>query len=140
MSEKPEYILYIKTCPGVKNPQDFKVGKAKLAHSRTRLKTYQNAVGPVHTEQFIKIWVGTTAIINWAEKIIHRDFSDRIGSKEGGFSEWISNVTFDELLTYIRELQQEYPNKIHDVPAELEPLTMPLCEDLTDWVDQIWVE
>ena len=132
-----EYILYIKTCPGVKDPQDFKVGIAALELARKRLSVYQNAVGPVYEEKFMRVFVGTKDQIKFAEKMFMREFKDRIGSKEGGFSEWISNVTLEELLAFVEELRTDYFSKIVNVPKELEPLTMPMCEDLVEWVQKV---
>lgn len=132
-----DYILYIKTCPGVKDPQDFKVGIAALELARKRLSVYQNAVGPVYEEKFIRVFVGTKDQIKFAEKMFMREFKDRIGSKEGGFSEWISNVTLEELLAFVEELRTDYFSKIVNVPEELEPLTMPMCEDLEEWVQKV---
>jgi len=132
-----DYILYIKTCPGVKDPQDFKVGIAALELARKRLSVYQNAVGPVYEEKFIRVFVGTKDQIKFAEKMFMREFKDRIGSKEGGFSEWISNVTLEELLAFVEELRTDYFSKIVNVPKELEPLTMPMCEDLVEWVQKV---
>jgi len=132
-----DYILYIKTCPGVKDPQDFKVGIAALELARKRLSVYQNAVGPVYEEKFIRVFVGTKDQIKFAEKMFMREFKDRIGSKEGGFSEWISNVTLEELLAFVEELRTDYFSKIVNVPEELEPLTMPMCEDLVEWVQKV---
>jgi hypothetical protein len=132
-----DYILYIKTCPGVKDPQDFKVGIAALELARKRLSVYQNAVGPVYEEKFIRVFVGTKDQIKFAEKMFMREFKDRIGSKEGGFSEWISNVTLEELLAFVEELRTDYFSKIVNVPKELEPLTMPMCEDLVEWAQKV---
>jgi len=132
-----DYILYIKTCPGVKDPRDFKVGIAALELARKRLSVYQNAVGPVYEEKFIRVFVGTKDQIKFAEKMFMREFKDRIGSKEGGFSEWISNVTLEELLAFVEELRTDYFSKIVNVPEELEPLTMPMCEDLVEWVQKV---
>jgi len=132
-----DYILYIKTCPGVKDPQDFKVGIAALELARKRLSVYQNAVGPVYEEKFIRVFVGTKDQIKFAEKMFMREFKDRIGSKEGGFSEWISNVTLEELLAFVEELRTDYFSKIVNVPDELEPLTMPMCEDLVEWAQKV---
>jgi hypothetical protein len=132
-----DYILYIKTCPGVKDPQDFKVGIAALELARKRLSVYQNAVGPVYEEKFMRVFVGTKDQIKFAEKMFMREFKDRIGSKEGGFSEWISNVTLEELLAFVEELRTDYFSKIVNVPEELEPLTMPMCEDLVEWAQKV---
>ena len=131
-----DYVLYIKTCPGVKDPQDFKVGIAALELARKRLSVYQNAMGPVYEEKFIRVFVGTKDQIKFAEKMFMREFKDRIRSKEGGFSEWISNVTLEELLAFVEELRTDYFSKIVNVLEELEPLTMPMCEDLIEWVQK----
>ena len=129
------YVLYIKKCPGVTDPQDFKIGVAALEHSRSRLATYQNAVGPVYTEQFEQIWVGDSVDVKEAEKKLKSQFRDRISSAEAGLSEWLCNTTQEEITDFIHELRTEYFIKLNDAPEELQPLTMPLCEDLQAWYE-----
>lgn len=128
-----DYILYFKKCPGVDSPRHFKVGIAKLAASRTRLATYQNAVGPVWEESFIRVWLGDENQIRLAEKAFKRHFKDKIQSAEAGLSEWICEITLHDLLAYIEELREEHFIKFIDAPAEFLPLTMPLCEELEEW-------
>ncbi len=128
-----DYILYLRTCPGVKSPRHFKIGIAQLATARTRLASYQNAVGPVHEERFIRVWVGDENQIRIAERSFKRNFRDLIASAEAGMSEWICNVSLDELLAYAEELRQEHFLKFTDAPKQFLPLTMPLCEDLEAW-------
>lgn len=130
-----DYILYFKKCPGVTDPRHFKVGIAKLVAARTRLATYQNAVGPVWEESFIRVWLGDENQIRLAEKSFKRNFKDKIQSAEAGMSEWICDITLDELLTYITELREEHFLKFIDAPEEFLPLTMPLCEDLIEWYE-----
>jgi hypothetical protein len=129
------YVLYIKKCPGVDDPKDFKIGVAALEHARSRLATYQNAVGPVYTEQFERIWLGDSVDVKEAEKKIKSHFRHRIYSSEAGLSEWLCDTTFAEILFFIRELREEYFIKLIDAPEELQPLTMPLCEDLQAWYE-----
>jgi hypothetical protein len=128
-----DYILYFKTCPGVKTPRHFKVGIAQLATARSRLATYQNAVGPVWEESFIRVWIGDENQIRLAEKNFKRFFKDKISSAEAGLSEWICGIDLKELLAYIKELREEHFLKFIDAPKEFLPLTMPLCEDLAEW-------
>ena len=128
-----DYGLYFKTCPGVDNPHHFKVGIFHLPAARSRLATYQNAVGPVYEEKFIRVWLGNENHIREAEKKIKRYFKDNIASAEAGLSEWICEVPLDELLEFIEELRTDYFIKFIDVPGEFLPLTMPKCEDLAAW-------
>lgn len=128
-----DYILYFKKCPGVDEPRHFKVGIAQLTTARTRLASYQNAVGPVWEESFMRVWVGPENQIRLAEKSFKRNFKDNIQSAEAGLSEWICGVTLEQMLAYIEELREEHFLKFVDAPQELLPLTMPLCEDLADW-------
>lgn len=130
-----DYVLYFKTCPGVKVPRHIKVGIAQLATVRSRLATYQNAVGPVWEESFIRIWVGDENQIRMAEKKFKQVFKDKIQSAEAGLSEWICDITLEELLSFIEELRNDYFIKFHNVPAQFEPLTMPMCEDLAEWYE-----
>lgn len=129
------YILYFKTCPGVQTPRHFKVGIAQLATARSRLATYQNAVGPVWEESFLKVWVGDENQIRLAEKEFKKVFKEKIQSAEAGLSEWICDVSVEELLNFITELREEYFLKFVDAPSEYLPLTMPLCEDLEEWYE-----
>lgn len=130
-----DYVLYFKTCPGVQTPRHFKVGIAGLLNTRTRLGTYQNAVGPVWEEKFIRVWVGDENQIRLAEKKFKQVFKDKIMSAEAGLSEWICEISLDELLAFIDELRDEYFLKFYDAPNNLLPLTMPLCEDLVEWYE-----
>jgi hypothetical protein len=131
-----DYILYLKKCPGVQDPRHFKVGIAQLSRTRTRLATYQNAVGPVWEETFIRVWIGDENQIRLAEKAFKREFKDKISSAEAGLSEWISDVTLKELLSFIDELRTEHFIKFINAPEEFLPLTMPLCEDLEEWYQE----
>jgi len=130
-----DYILYFKKCPGVVDPKHFKVGIAQLVTARSRLATYQNAVGPVWEESFIRVWLGDENQIRIAEARFKRYFKDKILSAEAGLSEWICEITLNELLEFIEELRNDYYLKFIDAPEEFLPLTMPLCEDLAEWYD-----
>jgi hypothetical protein len=127
------YILYIKKCPGVESPRHFKIGVAALDRARTRIATYQNAVGPVWEEQFIMIWAGEDIDIKEAEKKVKLHFKEKISSAEAGLSEWICDVDMQEIIDFIHELRDDYFINLIDPPQELQPLTMPLCEDLLEW-------
>jgi hypothetical protein len=130
----------MKSCPGVEHPQDWKIGVADLSDgkARKRLAAYQNAVGPVHEEKFTRVFVGDSLQIKHAEKQFKRIFKSKIGSAEAGFSEWISGVSLEELVQFVDELRNDYFVKIHNVPAEFEPLTMPMCEELEQWFNRKW--
>ena len=134
--EIKDYILYFKKCPGVTDPRHFKVGIAQLLTARSRLATYQNAVGPVYEESFMRVWICDVNQIRLAETRFKRFFKDKISSAEAGLSEWICDVTLEELLAYIDELRTEHFLKFIDAPQEFLPLTMPLCEDLAEWYSQ----
>ncbi len=130
------YILYFKKCPGVVDPRHFKVGIAQLSTARTRLASYQNAVGPVWEESFLRVWVGAENQIRLAEKSFKRNFKDKIQSAEAGLSEWICDISLEEMLEYIIELREEHFLKFVDAPEQFLPLTMPMCEDLEEWYIQ----
>jgi len=130
-----DYILYFKKCPGVQDPKHFKVGITQLLTARSRLATYQNAVGPVWEESFMRVWLGDENQIRIAEKQFKREFKDKISSAEAGLSEWICDITLSELLEFIEELRNEHYLKFIDAPQEFLPLTMPLCEDLSEWYE-----
>lgn len=131
-----DYILYFKKCPGVVDPRHFKVGIAQLTTARSRLATYQNAVGPIWEESFMRVWLGDENQIRIAERQFKRYFKDNISSAEAGLSEWICDIALEDLLEFITELREEHFIKFIDAPAEFLPLTMPLCEDLADWYQE----
>ncbi len=133
------YVLYLRKCPGVKNPRHFKIGIAALDKVRTRLAAYQNAVGPVYTEEFMHIWLGEDIDVKEAEKKIKLNFNSRISSAEAGLSEWICDINKQEILDFIDELRTDYFIKLQDGPVELQPLTMNNCEDLQDWYDENFI-
>jgi hypothetical protein len=133
------YVLYLRKCPGVKNPRHFKIGIAALDKVRTRLAAYQNAVGPVYTEEFMHIWLGEDIDVKEAEKKIKLNFKSRISSAEAGLSEWICDIDKQEILDFIDELRTDYFIKLQDGPVELQPLTMNNCEDLQDWYDENFI-
>jgi hypothetical protein len=133
------YVLYLRKCPGVKNPRHFKIGIAALDKVRTRLAAYQNAVGPVYAEEFMHIWLGEDIDVKEAEKKIKLNFKSRISSAEAGLSEWICDINKQEILDFIDELRTDYFIKLQDGPVELQPLTMNNCEDLQDWYDENFI-
>jgi hypothetical protein len=127
------YVLYIRKCPGVTNPRHFKIGVAALDKVRTRLASYQNAVGPVWNEEFLRIWVGEDIDVKEAEKKVKYNFKHKISSAEAGLSEWICDIEMETILDFVQELRDDYFIKLVDPPIEFQPLNMPLCEDLQDW-------
>jgi hypothetical protein len=127
------YVLYIRKCPGVTNPRHFKIGVAALDKVRTRLAGYQNAVGPVWNEEFLRIWVGEDIDVKEAEKKVKYNFKHKISSAEAGLSEWICDIEIETILDFVQELRDDYFIKLIDPPMEFQPLSMPICEDLQEW-------
>jgi hypothetical protein len=130
------YVLYLRQCPGVVTPKDFKIGVAALDKVRTRLASYQNAVGPVYVEQFTHIWIGEDIDVKEAEKKIKLEFRKNIDSNEAGLSEWICNINKQDILDFISILGSEYFIKLYNVEAEFQPLTMGNCLDFQQWFEE----
>lgn len=130
------YTLYLRKCPGVKTPRDFKIGIAALDKVRTRLAAYQQAVGPVYTEEFICLWIGEDIDVKEAEKKIKQHFKHKIASAEAGLSEWISGINKQEILDFVEELKTEHFIKLEEAPREFVPLTMNNCEDFLEWFEE----
>lgn len=130
------YALYLRKCPGIRNPRDFKVGIAAIDKIRTRLAAYQQAVGPVYTEEFIYLWIGEDIDVKEAEKKIKQQFKHKIASAEAGLSEWISNIDVVEILNFIEELKVEHFIKLETAPKQFVPLTMNNCEDFLEWFEE----
>ena len=130
------YGLYLRKCPGVKKPRDFKIGIAALDKIRTRLAAYQQAVGPVYTEEFVCLWLGEDIDVKEAEKKIKQQFKHKIASAEAGLSECISDIDQQEILDFVEELKNEHFIKLEEAPAEFVPLTMNNCEDFLEWFEE----
>ena len=130
------YVLYLRNCPGVVTPKDFKIGVAALDKVRTRLASYQNAVGPVYIEQFSNIWVGEDIDVKEAERKIKLEFKKYISSSEAGLSEWICNIDKNSILSFIQSLGDEYFIKLYNVDSEYQPLTMANCVDFQQWFEE----
>jgi hypothetical protein len=131
------YTLYLRKCPGVKNPRDFKIGIAALDKVRTRLAAYQQAVGPVYTEEFTDLWIGEDIDVKEAEKKIKQQFKYKIASAEAGLSEWISDIDKQDILDFIEELKSDYFIKLEEAPKEFVPLTMNNVQDFLEWFEEI---
>lgn len=130
-----DYGLYFKKCPA-SSYEDTKVGITELVNARTRLGTYQNAIGRAWEESFKYFWIGDENQIRIAETQVKRHFKDKISSAEAGLSEWICDVSEQELLEFITFLREKHYIKFIDAPAQFLPLTMPLCEDLAQWYEE----
>lgn len=131
------YTLYLRKCPGVKKPRDFKIGIAALDKVRTRLAAYQQAVGPVYTEEFTDLWIGEDIDVKEAEKKIKQQFKYKIASAEAGLSEWISDIDKQDILDFIEELKSDYFIKLEEAPKEFVPLTMNNVQDFLEWFEEI---
>jgi len=129
------YILYLRKCPGVTDPRHFKIGIAALDKVRTRLASYQNAVGPVYLEEFMYFWIGEDVDVKEAEKKVKLNFKAKISSAEAGLSEWICEIDKQEILNYIEELKTEHFIKLEDGPTEFTPLSMNNCQDFAEWFE-----
>jgi hypothetical protein len=129
------YTLYLRKCPGVKKPRDFKIGIAALDKVRTRLASYQQAVGPVYIEEFTDLWIGEDIDVKEAEKKIKQQFKHKIASAEAGLSEWISDVDKQDILDFIEELKSDYFIKLEEAPEEFVPLTMNNVQDFLEWFE-----
>jgi hypothetical protein len=81
--------------------------------------------------------VGEDIDVKTAEKQFKSHFADRIASAEAGLSEWICDAKIEELLEFVQELKTEYFIKLHDVPGEFQPLTMPMVEALQHWHSEL---
>ena len=127
------YVLYIRKCPGVIDPRHFKIGVAALDKVRVRLASYQQAVGPVWKEEFLRIWVGEDIDVKEAEKKVKYNFKHKISSAEAGLSEWICDIEMETILDFVQELRDDYFIKLVDPPIDFQPLSMPLSEDLQEW-------
>jgi hypothetical protein len=81
----------------------------------------------------LRVWLGDELHVRRAEKQFKSTYKDKIQSAEAGLSEWICDISLEELVAFAEELRTDYFIKFIDVPVEFEPLTMPMCEELAEW-------
>ena len=120
----------------LRNPLDtphWKGGVSKLKNAYSRIGTYQNAFGPFYKEQWKHIWIGTEKQIDCLEEEFHKFWDNQIEDIDAGNSEWVSNVTEQEVLDSVEEIRNTFFINVEDVPDEFKPFTVEKIEDLKEW-------
>lgn len=96
-----DYVFYIKKSP--LGNTDFKIGITAIRHIASRLGSYQNAFGPTYQERFELIWVGPEEDIRELERLLKIKYRDKIAGISRGYTEWVTNVTYDDLVADIQQ-------------------------------------
>ena len=115
------------------NTPHWKGGGSKLQNAYSRLGTYQNAFGPEYKESWKHIWIGSEKQIDYLEEIFHQYWDSQIENIDVGNSEWVSNVSEDEVVSSVQMIREEYFIKVQDVPQEFKPFTIDKIEPLKKW-------
>lgn len=96
------YGIYIKASP--LGADVFKIGIFALKHASSRLGTYQNAFGPTYEDRFEKVWVGPEQDVRELERLLKIKFRKKIAGTTRGYTEWVKDITFEELASTINEV------------------------------------
>lgn len=123
----------------LRNPLDtphWKGGVSQLKNAYSRMGTYQNAFGPAYKETWKHIWIGAPRQIDKLEELFHQYWDKQIEDIDAGNSEWVSNVTEQEVIDSVERIREEYFLKVNDVPDEFKPFTMDKIEALKTWCEQ----
>lgn len=97
-----DYGFYIKASPMGKDA--FKIGIFAIKHAGSRLGTYQNSFGPTYEDRFEKVWVGPEQDVRELERLLKIKFRKNIAGKTRGYTEWVSNIKFEELDATIKQV------------------------------------
>lgn len=97
------------------------------AHPKSRLGTYQNAMSPrSHRACFDFVWVGPDNQIDKLEKVLKEKYNWDIASDKMGESEWVQDITIEELKTAVQEIIDGYRFHIKPLDAVF-PITQDDC-------------
>lgn len=94
------YIFYIKGNP---MGASLKIGISAIKHVDSRLGTYQNSFGPDYEDRFERVWVGPEADVRELERLLKIKYRNKIAGNKRGYTEWIQNVTFEDLVIDIEQ-------------------------------------
>lgn len=132
MTTRPiDYIFYLRN-PGFGN--SWKCGISSISNAWSRLGTYQNAFGPEYKENWKHIFIGESRQIKMLERKFKQRYSDKISGGDAGYSEWITDITEEELLGAVKFFRDECFIKFYDVPDELLPFTSDYVDELKEYV------
>jgi len=131
---KSFYVFYLRY-PGFGS--SWKCGISGSTGLWSRLGGYQNAFGPDYKENWRHIWIGTEKQIRLLEEKYKERFADKIIGGDAGYSEWITNITEEELLSAVKFFREEYFIKCVDVPEEFKPFTADKIVGLKEWAHTI---
>jgi hypothetical protein len=124
------YIFYLR------NPLEsdhWKCGISSLRNAPSRIGTYQNAFGPSITENWKYIWLGTRRHVVKLESEFKVRYDDNIENINAGHSEWISNISEQQLLDSVEDFRDNWFIKVTDVPEEFKPFTIDKLDDVIKW-------
>lgn len=99
-----DYGFYIKASP--LGDSAFKIGIFALRHASSRLGTYQNAFGPTYQDRFEQVWLGAEQEVRELERLLKHKYRSQVAGTTRGYTEWITNITYDELVKSIDEYIQ----------------------------------
>lgn len=100
---------------------DWKIGIS--GHPKSRLGTYQNAMSPrSHRARFDCVWVGPVNQIEKLEKYLKEKYNWDIASDKMGESEWIQDITLEQIEAAINEAIDGFKFHIKKLDAKF-PVT-----------------
>jgi len=96
-----------------------------------RLGTYQNSVSArSHLACFNRAWYGTSKVISKLELTAKTEFDWEIERDGRGHSEWVYDMSVDDIATKIEAIINGFHYKVNPVPKQFLPMTV---EKYKEW-------
>lgn len=114
--------------------KDVKVGKT--GNPVARLGVYQNSYSRnSHIAEFNQVWFGNNNAVNFLETAIKNKHRWEIEADGRGFSEWVNNVSVEEITDSINTVITEGRFKVYKLPAQYLPLNINNLNDVLEYIE-----
>lgn len=135
---KKNKLLYAFACPLGKYT-GINAGKIGVtSHFEVRLGVYQNSYSQDnHIAGFDLVYYGPTRAIDNLEKEIKKHFDWKIERDGRGGSEWIVDITIDEIASNIDKLIKGHRFKVNKIESKLLPFTVHNGKEILNEVDSL---
>lgn len=116
--------------------RDSKIGIT--AHWEVRQGVYQNSYSRnSHVACFDLVYIGPGKAIDRLEGVLKKEFNWQIERDGRGASEWIANITPEEIENTVDEIIRDYRFKITKVPKKFLPLTVDIKDQFNQYLEEL---
>lgn len=135
---KRSKLLYAFACPMSKYTGINAVKTGVTSHYEVRLGVYQNSYSQDnHIAGFDLVYYGPSRAIDSLEKEIKKHLDWKIERDGRGGSEWIGNITINEVASHIDRLIEGNRFKIKKIESKLLPFTVHNGKEILNEVDNL---